>query len=65
MNANQLINMVIRMVTRRLLRTGMTAVSNRMGKGKSSDGPGQNPESAETVKRAKQTMRAARRIGRM
>ncbi len=69
MNANQIINMVIRMVMRRVLRSGVdagiNAVGNRMNRGKSSAEGTQSPDTAETTKRAKQTMRVARKIGRM
>lgn len=73
MNANQIINMVIRMVMGRVLRSGVdlgiNAVSNRMNRNKP-DGqqtqagkPG-GPNAAETQKRMRQTMRVTRRIGR-
>lgn len=68
MNANQIINMVVRMVMRRVLRSGVdagiNAVGNRMNKGKTDAETGQSPNVADTSKRAKQTMRMGRKIGR-
>ncbi len=66
MNANQLITMAIRMIMRRLMRTGVDAgigaVSNRMNKGAPG---GAAPNSSETQKRARSTMKIARKMGRM
>ncbi|MEO1140575.1 MAG: hypothetical protein AAFW87_14110 [Pseudomonadota bacterium] len=71
MNANQIINMVIRMVVNRAVRggvnAGINAVGNRMSKGKG--GPANQaetdaPDSAETTKRMRQTLRATKKIGR-
>lgn len=71
MNANQLISMALRMIMRRVMRSGVDAgigaVSRRMSKGKDADGqdaPG-TPQSGETQKRARDTMKIARRMGRM
>ena len=71
MNANQVINMVIRMVMNRVIRSGVNAginaVGNKMSKGKDA-GPneqaGQAPQSAETTKRMRQSLRTTRKIGR-
>ncbi|MEL6375614.1 MAG: hypothetical protein AAFQ04_00265 [Pseudomonadota bacterium] len=72
MNANQIINMVIRMVMRRALRggvnAGIDAISKRKSKNQVADGqPAQaqgGPDSKETTKRMKQSMRMARKMGR-
>lgn len=72
MNANQLIDMVIRMVTRRLIGRGINAgidlAANKMTKGKRSADPEQarvqDDAAKETANRTKQMMRAGRRIGR-
>lgn len=74
MNANRIINMVIRMVMNRVLRTGMNAginaLGNKKGRGKQ-DETGNTassrqggPDTRQTTKRAKQALRAGRRIGR-
>ncbi|WP_299844216.1 hypothetical protein [uncultured Roseovarius sp.] len=64
MNANQIVNMVVRIVMRKLMRSGvnagMDAVGKRMNRGKE-DGP-KMTDTAETGKRAKQTMRMMRRL---
>ncbi len=69
MNANGLINMVMRLVMRKFLSRGIDAGFDRFaGKG----GKTANPEAArrnekqgrETARRAKQAMRVTRRIGR-
>jgi len=70
MNANQIINMVIRMVMNKVMRSGMNAgvnaVSKRMNKGKPTDAADQNPQATrDTAKRMNQTMKMARRVGRM
>ncbi len=66
MNANRLITMAIRMIMRRLMRGGVNAgigaVSSRMNKGAPG---GVAPDAKETQKRARSTMKIARRIGRM
>lgn len=71
MNMNQVINMVIRQVMRRVINkgvsTGIDVASRKFG---SKDAPETGakpnaPDSGATQKRAKQTMRMARRIGRM
>jgi hypothetical protein len=64
MNANQMINMVIRMVMRRLMRSGVNAGMDAMGKRLSKDGSAAPPAS-ETQKRARSTLKIARRMGRM
>jgi len=68
MNVNQVINMIVRIVMRRVMRkgvnAGMDAVGKRMSRGKSGDAqPG--PDAGDTMKRGKQAMRVARRVGRM
>lgn len=71
MNANRMINMVIRMVMRRVMRSGMNAgigaIGKKMNKGKTEDGnPSKDaPETKDTQKRARQSMKMARRMGRM
>ncbi|MBO6898904.1 MAG: hypothetical protein JJ868_16150 [Shimia sp.] len=72
MNANQLINMVTRMVMRRLINGGIDAGINAMSKSKSKKpdpGPwdgeqGATPKHQFDAKRARQAMRATRKIGR-
>ena len=68
MNANQIINMVVRMVFNRVVRTGLNAginaVGDKMSKGKTPDQAGKAPDSSETTKRMRQTMRVTRKIGR-
>ena len=64
MNVNQILNMVIRLVMRKVvnggINAGINAVSNRKGKGTANTGQG--PGSADTAKRAKQTIKMARRL---
>ncbi|MBZ8119257.1 hypothetical protein KUD11_11440 [Roseovarius sp. LXJ103] len=66
MNVNSMVNMVVRMVMRRVMskgiNAGMDAATNRMSKGRPE---GAQVDAAPTQKRAKQTMRMARKIGRM
>lgn len=66
MNANALINMVMRMVMRRLMRGGVNAgigaFGKHMSKGKSN---ADAPDIKTTQKRARDTMKISRRIGRM
>ena len=68
MNANQIINMVVRMVMRRVMKSGveagMNAVGNRLNLGKTPEEQGQAPDSAQTAKRMKQTMRVTRKMSR-
>lgn len=66
MNVNRIISMVINMVMRRVMRTGVNAGINAVGKrmpGGKETGPA--PDSKQTTKRAKDTIRMARRVGRM
>ena len=58
MNANRMINMAVRMLMRRLMRGGMDAAGKRAGKGG-------GPDTKATQRRARDTMKIARRIGRM
>lgn len=70
MNMNQIVNMILRQVMRRFINKGINAgvdmATRRRGDA------GQDPQAArrqktqgqETAKRAKQAMRAGRRIGR-
>ena len=73
MNANQLINMVTRMVMRRLINGGIDAGINAMSKSKfkkaAEPGPWDSGQGAASkhqfdAKRAQQAMRATRKIGR-
>jgi len=68
MNANQLMSMAMRMIMRRVMRSGVDlgvgAVSKRMSKGKV-ENDAAAPQSGETQKRARQSMKIARRMGRM
>ncbi|MBK5932795.1 hypothetical protein C8N32_102163 [Rhodovulum imhoffii] len=71
MNANQLLNMVTRLLMRRVVGKGVDAginaasraVSKRGGTGQEPQGA-PNPQVGETAKRAKQAMRVTRRMGR-
>jgi len=72
MNADRLISMVIRQVMRRVIGRGITAGIKAVSGGKSSQ-PGKKrndpqgrpvPGAAQDTKRARQAMRAARRLGR-
>lgn len=71
MNANHLINMIVRMVTRQLLHRGVNAgIDAVAGRGKSReemsrDERQQARSAKKSVGRANQAMRAARRIGRL
>ena len=70
MNLNQIINMVVRMVMRQIVGRGVNAGINMASKkmSKSGDGtdaaPGQSAEGRDMAARAKQTMKATRRMGR-
>lgn len=66
MNANQLINMVIRMVTRRMMRVGLKKGIGALGQGKDK-GDAQDrtgPDGQKTARRARRALRAGRKIGR-
>ena len=70
MNANQLINMVIRIVMRQVIgrgvRAGMDAASNKLAKrGGDSDADRQQEMAArDTAKRATKALRAGKRINK-
>lgn len=74
MNGNQIINMVIRMVMRRLMRggvnAGINAASKRMKRGQADKTDAANasqsdaPDSRQTEKRVRQSMRVNRRFGK-
>ncbi len=71
MNANRIINMVIRMIMNRVIRSGVNAGIDKFsqrGK-KSADGQGsadpqQKKQTGDTQKRMRQSMRVARKIGK-
>ncbi len=66
MNANRLVTMAIRMIMRRLMRTGVDAGIGAVSKRVNKDAPGgAAPNARETQKRARSTMKIARRMGRM
>jgi len=68
MNADRIISMVIRMVMRRVMRTGVdagiNAVGKRMNRNKDPEKRGKAPDSSESTRRAKKSIRLARRFGR-
>ena len=77
MNANMIINIVIRQVMRRVVNTGVNAGINAVGSKMNGRKQGQNdgtdmprqqnqggPDTRETTKRAKQAIRAGRRINK-
>lgn len=63
---NQLVNMIVRMVTRQLIRTGIDKgteqLARRGGGGEAT--PAQKQQGRQTQKRMRQGMRMIRRIGR-
>jgi hypothetical protein len=57
MNANQMINMVVRMIVQMVMRNGMNAVSKRMS--------GDDDAAArKTTQRGRQVMKIGRKMGR-
>jgi hypothetical protein len=71
MNAGNIVNMIVRMVMRRVIgkgiKAGIGAVAKRRGQGaRGEDGQkdSQAPQTGKTQRRLKQSMRAVRRIGR-
>ena len=71
MNASRIINMVIRMVMNRLIRSGVNAGIDKFSQrgkkspeGKGAADPQQKKQTAETQKRMRQSMRVARKIGK-
>ncbi|MBD3787607.1 MAG: hypothetical protein IE922_11695 [Sphingomonadales bacterium] len=63
MNLNQLINMAIRMITRRLLNAGIDKGAQMLSsRGKAEGSPEQRKQAAEMAKRAKQAARLTRRM---
>ena len=64
---NQIINMVFRMVTRRLINIGINKgidVAAKRGQGGEDMTPEQRQAVGKQTKRAKQALRVSRRIGR-
>ena len=68
MNPNQLLNMAMRMIMRRLIGKGVTlgmrSVERKMNKGGSPQDPSSTAQNRDTMKRAKQSLRVSRRIGK-
>ncbi|MEQ9258036.1 MAG: hypothetical protein RIG84_02950 [Roseovarius sp.] len=73
MNVNQMVNMIVRMVMRRAVKTGIDKGINayadqrdaQTGAGDTKGGQKRKaPDSAETRKRMKQSMRMMRKMGR-
>ena len=68
MNASQLINMVLRMVLRPLINRGVNAGINRATRGGAKGATKQpgagRPAAGDTSKRARQTAKMLRRMGR-
>ncbi len=69
MNMNQLINMAMRMLTRRAMNWGMnkgmnTLSRNGRGGAEGRRGHGQDKTTREAIKRARQAARITRRLGR-
>ncbi|QFT93087.1 hypothetical protein FIU86_09545 [Roseovarius sp. THAF9] len=71
MNANRIINMVIRMVMNRLIRSGVNAGIDKFSQrgktppdGQGAADPQQKHQTAETQKRMRQSMRVARKVGK-
>lgn len=66
MNVNRIISMVINMVMRRVMRQGVNAGINAVGKRMSGgQAAAPAPDAGQSTKRAKDTIRMARRVGRM
>lgn len=64
---NQIINMIVRMVVRRLVMFGITKGADVVAKrraGTATLTPEQRRQSGETAKRARQALRIGRRMGR-
>jgi hypothetical protein len=57
MNANQMINMVVRMIVQMVMRNGMNAVSKRMS-------GGDDAAARKTTQRGRQVMKIGRKMGR-
>jgi len=71
MNAGNIVNMVVRIIMRRVIgkgiNAGVDAVGKRMSRGKTDEGKEDDrpsPGAKTTGKRMKQSMRMARRMGR-
>lgn len=60
MNASQMINMVIRLVMRRVVGRGINAGIERATRGNKDHGP----DGQKTVRNARKTMKLGRRMGR-
>ena len=60
MNANQMINMVIRLVMRQVTQRAVNSGIGRAARGRKNTGP----DGAQTVGNARKTMKLGRRIGR-
>ncbi|MBQ0750713.1 MAG: hypothetical protein KBT70_10985 [Roseovarius sp.] len=57
MNVNQMINMVVRMILNRVMRSGMDAVSKRMS-------GGDDAAARKTTQRGRQVLKIGRKMGR-
>lgn len=68
MNADRIISMVVRMVMRRIMRSGVDAgidaLGRRMNRNKDPERQGKAPDTSEGTRRARKTIRLARRFGR-
>lgn len=67
MNANQLINMAVRIVMRKLMHKGINAgidMASRRRPGQEAADPRQKAEADQAAKRARKAMRVTRRMGR-
>jgi hypothetical protein len=64
-NANKLIDMVLRIVMRKAINKGIDVGVDHAMRGRNADGPkAQHRANRQQAKRAKQRLRMARRIGR-
>jgi hypothetical protein len=66
MNANKLMNMIMRRVLNKTINKGIDAGVDRAMGGRKADGTkAQQKSNRQQAKRAKQSLRMARRIGRL
>ncbi|WP_172295532.1 hypothetical protein [Pseudoruegeria sp. HB172150] len=64
MNTNRLVNMAIRYLTRKGMFMGVDAATKRMNRNGAPADPKQKRQNADAAKRARQGMRALRRLTR-
>ncbi|WP_120501549.1 hypothetical protein [Roseovarius sp. EL26] len=68
MNPNQILNMAMRMIMRRVIgkgvNLGMNAIERKINKGQPQQDAAMTAQNRDTIKRTKQSLRTTRRFGK-